>query len=162
MASPSEREAPNRRLGATVRERAPVSSALLIAVKTHKALAGSLLEQLGLYPGQELVLLMLRDAGTLEQRQLVAELSLHPSTVTKMVQRLERSGFVRRTRSVADARAVDVELTPKGRKIIDRVDEVWTEVEAISVEGLTPAQSRTFIALANRIQGSTAAALASR
>jgi MarR family transcriptional regulator, organic hydroperoxide resistance regulator len=39
-----------------------------------------------------------------------------PSTLTTMVQRLERDGFVQRTRDPADARARVIELTPKGRR----------------------------------------------
>lgn len=48
----------------------------------------------------------------------IASLALtHQSAVSVIVSRLERAGLVRRTRSRADARRVDVSTTPVGRKI---------------------------------------------
>ena len=37
--------------------------------------------------------------------------------MTRMIDRLERKGFVRRVRSADDRRKVDLELTPEGRAV---------------------------------------------
>lgn len=44
----------------------------------------------GLYPGQELLMMALGEWGERRQADLIRTLALDPSTVTKMLQRLER------------------------------------------------------------------------
>jgi DNA-binding MarR family transcriptional regulator len=43
------------------------------------------------------------------------------STVTRAVQVLERSGFVRKAVDPADRRLLSLTLTPKGKKLIDKL-----------------------------------------
>jgi len=45
---------------------------------------------------------------------------LHPSTITGVVDRLEKKGYVVRDRVHEDRRVVMVQLTPNGRKVIRR------------------------------------------
>jgi DNA-binding MarR family transcriptional regulator len=43
---------------------------------------------------------------------------LHPSTITGVVDRLEKKGYVLRDRGQKDRRVVKLQLTPRGRGII--------------------------------------------
>jgi len=45
-------------------------------------------------------------------------LHVHPSTLTGILQRLERRGLLRRRTDPADARRVQLELTAKGRRLM--------------------------------------------
>jgi len=76
---------------------------------------GGALRELGLAPGQELLLMQLWDRDGCSQSDLVDRLGLDPSTVTKMLQRLERDGRVCRSRSGDDGRVTIVSLTEAGR-----------------------------------------------
>lgn len=49
--------------------------------------------------------------------QLAAILRIHPSTVTDIVQRLERRGLIQRTRHARDGRRVLLGLTEQGRNV---------------------------------------------
>jgi DNA-binding MarR family transcriptional regulator len=51
---------------------------------------------------------------------------LSRSGITRLLDRLERDGLIRRTLSGQDRRRFDVTLTPKGRR---RFDQVWPEHE---------------------------------
>src|SRR5271163_2125387 len=75
----------------------PVSQALAQVVRLHRAAAGELLKSTGLYPGQEVLMMHLWAAGVVRQADLINALGLDPSTVTKMLQRLQRAGKVSRT-----------------------------------------------------------------
>jgi DNA-binding MarR family transcriptional regulator len=155
----SRRAAPIPSAGA---DRGPVSSAIFRVAKSHKALAGTLLASLGLYPGQEIVLMTLGQSGPLGQRELVRLLGTHPSTVTKMVQRLERAGFVRRSRSGADARAMTVELTDAGAALIARLHDLWEQLEQLTVAHLPPTEQKALLATLARLEASINAALNDR
>jgi len=78
----------------------------------------------GLEPQQYLLLLAIRGMpdGTSAKIQSLADSLLirHHSTV-ELVDRLERHGYVRRTRSKEDRREVLVSLLPKGQRVLERV-----------------------------------------
>jgi DNA-binding MarR family transcriptional regulator len=55
---------------------------------------------------------------------LAVALDIHPSTATRLCDRLERKGLVRRRPGVSsDRRLTPVALTPKGRRLVGRVTE---------------------------------------
>jgi DNA-binding MarR family transcriptional regulator len=56
--------------------------------------------------------------GSLSPGELSRRMYLHPSTITGVVDRLEKKGYVLRDRGQKDRRIVKVQLTPKGRSLI--------------------------------------------
>jgi DNA-binding MarR family transcriptional regulator len=115
----------------------PLGYALVQAAKAHKARASELLRGIGLYPGQELLLMHLWDRDEQTQAELVRALNLDASTVTRTVTRLEQQGIVRTRASARDRRAVIVALTPRGRRLCPEVRRVWGELEALTTEGMS-------------------------
>ncbi|MFB7027249.1 MULTISPECIES: MarR family winged helix-turn-helix transcriptional regulator [unclassified Streptomyces] len=117
----------------------PVGHSLARVARMHRIAMGRRLRELGLYPGQELMMMRLWDCGPVRQSELIQSLGLDPSTVTKMLQRLEQSGHVRRGPDPADRRAVLVEATGKGQALRTGVEDVWRDLESLSLGGLSPA-----------------------
>lgn len=62
--------------------------------------------------------------STLRVSELARHMFLRPATVVGIVDRLEGKGLVTRTRSQVDRRAVDLELTPVGRALVESAPEV--------------------------------------
>ncbi|MEU4519285.1 MarR family transcriptional regulator [Amycolatopsis sp. NPDC024027] len=60
------------------------------------------------------------------------------ATMTRTVQRLERAGFVRRTPSPTDRRAVIVESTPAGHALRSQVERIWQAPPHSSMNGPSP------------------------
>ncbi|MEU3748880.1 MULTISPECIES: MarR family winged helix-turn-helix transcriptional regulator [Streptomyces] len=116
----------------------PVSIALARVARMHRIAAGRRLKELGLYPGQEMMMMRLWDCGPVRQSELIQSLGLDASTVTKMLQRLEQCGHVRRRPDPADRRAVLVEPTDEGRALRTGVEGVWSDLENLSLNGLGP------------------------
>ncbi|AEY85476.1 MarR-family transcriptional regulator [Streptomyces hygroscopicus subsp. jinggangensis 5008] len=116
---------------------APMSEAIFRAARVHRIMAGALLRESGLYPGQELLMMQLWERGEQRQADLIRTLGLDPSTVTKMLQRLEQSGFVTRKPSERDRRAVLVSATRAGQALRDRVFQAWRDLEHITARGFT-------------------------
>jgi DNA-binding MarR family transcriptional regulator len=95
----------------------------------------------GITPARYLLLFTILKAGVdvettrwMYQSSIRRALGVTAATVSKMVQALERDGFLKRTRSfIRDKRQVLVELTRKARGLLRRVDRqvirpgrVWT------------------------------------
>lgn len=117
----------------------PVSHTLARVARMHRIAMGRRLRELGLYPGQELMMMRLWDSGPARQSELIQSLGLDPSTVTKMLQRLEQCGYVRRRPDPADRRAVLVEVTDKGLALRAGVEGAWKGLEDLSLGGLAQA-----------------------
>ncbi|MFI8823266.1 MarR family winged helix-turn-helix transcriptional regulator [Streptomyces sp. NPDC053431] len=130
----------------------PVSHALSRVARAHRIAAGRRLKELGLYPGQEFLMMALWDCGPVRQSVLIQSLGLDPSTVTKMLQRLEQCGHVLRRPDPADRRAVLVEATEEGEALRARVEDVWRDLEEYSLTGLTPAERADLAQLLARLE----------
>lgn len=85
--------------------------------RLHYVRAQNLLDAIGIYRGQPPVLYVLHEQEGLTQSELAARLEVAPATVTKMLQRLERAGFVQRQTDSEDQRVSRVYLTDAGRAI---------------------------------------------
>ena len=73
-----------------------------------------LLDPLGLTYPQYLVLLVLWEEEGLSVKEIGQRLHLDSGTLTPVLKRLEKAGFVRRRRDDQDERQVRIELTDKG------------------------------------------------
>lgn len=91
--------------------------ALYSASRAMTAAYRPILRELNLTYPQYLVLLVLWEEGRISVGRLGDRLQLDSGTLSPLLKRLEASGFVRRERSNADERSVDVTLTPAGRRL---------------------------------------------
>ncbi|MGD8967436.1 MAG: MarR family transcriptional regulator, partial [Anaerolineae bacterium] len=72
---------------------------------------------LGLHRGQPPVLLALWEEQGRTHSEIAEYLHVTPATVTKMLQRMEKAGFVARKPDTEDARVSRVYLTQAGREV---------------------------------------------
>ncbi len=130
----------------------PVSHVLSRVARLHRIAAGKVLKGVGLYPGQEFVMMHLWDAGPVRQSELIKAVDLDPSTVTKMLQRLEQSGHVRRRPDPADRRAVLVEASDASCGLLAQVERAWGELEGHTLAGLDEAERGELLRLLTRVE----------
>lgn len=129
----------------------PVNFAILILARSHRTLAANLLREVGLYPGQEFMLMQLWQKDNQSQNSLGKPFCLDHSTVAKSVRRLEDSGLVTRSRSKEDKRVTIVSLTQAGRDLKEKVLDAWSRLETITTDGLTEQEKTLFINLVRKI-----------
>lgn len=67
------------------------------------------------------VLEALGTLGPMNQRTIAQKILRSSASVNVVVDNLERRGFVKRTRSIADKRHVEVSLTQKGKELMEQV-----------------------------------------
>ena len=115
-----------------------VCFALAVTNRAVLAVYRPLLEPLGLTHPQYLVMLALWDhqrsatgsRPALSVKQIALALQLDSATLSPMLKRLENLGLITRTRSTADERATDVELTLDGTALRARALEIPPAVVA--------------------------------
>src|SRR4051812_23403163 len=94
-----------------------VCFALAAASRAVIGLYRPVLQPLGLTHPQYLVMLALWERSPRRVRDIGDALLLDSATLSPLLRRLEASGLITRVRSAADERALDVELTEKGREL---------------------------------------------
>ena len=92
------------------------ASRTLIAVATSSL--GAAAEDTTIAQYRALVVLASR--GPQRMTDLAGALDVTPSTAGRMCDRLLRKGMIRRHRARADRRAVQVSITPAGRRVVDQ------------------------------------------
>ena len=109
----------------------------------HHTRARQLFEATGLHRGQPEVLLALWEQEGITQTELAGRLKITPATVTKMLQRMEKTGFIQRKPDARDQRVSRVYLTQAGRAVRRDVEAVWKTMEAETFTNLTQAERAT-------------------
>jgi DNA-binding MarR family transcriptional regulator len=84
------------------------------------------------------VMVVLAANGEQRQIDLSAMTSTDVSTLSRLVTRLVRRGLVTRNRSKTSNREVVVELSGKGRALLDRLTPQGRAIEAVMVAGIAP------------------------
>jgi len=111
----------------------------------HHQRAHELFGRVGLHRGQNRLLRALWDREGLTHGDLAEALGVAPATVTRMVQRMERGGFVRREADAEDQRISRVYLTERGRAVREEVERIATEFDGEILAGLSCTERRELI-----------------
>jgi DNA-binding MarR family transcriptional regulator len=72
--------------------------------------------------------------------------------VTRLIDRLERKGFVDRRRSVSDRRVVYCSLTPSGLAVLNGLDGIIDHADETALGSLSPEDETLLIELLDRIR----------
>jgi DNA-binding MarR family transcriptional regulator len=111
---------------------------LLVQVcRLHHSRARTLLEEFGLFRGQPPLLFALWEEEGLTHSELAEHLHVQPATITKMIKRMERAGFIERNQDAEDQRVSRVYLTDAGRSIRDAVEGVLRQLEEQTFAGFS-------------------------
>ncbi len=129
-----------------VQDSGRLSYAIFQMARAHRAYAARLLRDLGLHPGQELLLMQLLERDGQTQSELLAAVGLDHSTVSKSLRRMQEAGFLTREPAEHDRRVMRVSLTDKGRAMRGDIEEMWAALEQASVGDLDADTVEQFIA----------------
>lgn len=110
--------------------------ALHALARCHRARLATLLAPHGIHAGQDVLLLAIWETPGLYQAALASRLSVEPPTITRMLQRLERSGLVERRADPHDARVLRVHPTPRSRLLEGTVRRAWAQLDEVLVAEL--------------------------
>lgn len=102
------------------------------------------LAKLGLGAGQPKILGYLSRNGASSQRQLADFYDVDPATVCRMLDSLQKGGFVSRRPDQADRRRDLIELTPAGQEAYGQWQSCCREMEAQMLAGFSQQERDLF------------------
>jgi DNA-binding MarR family transcriptional regulator len=108
-----------------------------------------LLKPAGLTSPQYNVLRILRGAGEagLACRDISERLVARDPDVTRLLDRMEKQGFIVRARATADRRVVTTRITAKGRELVTKLDKPVSDLHLQQLGHLGQAKLRTLLDL---------------
>jgi DNA-binding MarR family transcriptional regulator len=79
--------------------------------------------------------------------------SIEVSTLTRLVDNMEKNGLVVRRRDAEDARAVALHVTPAGRRLTKRILPIAERYEAVALKGFNAAEAEVLRRALRRLYG---------
>ena len=103
------------------------------------------------------VLAALREGDGRRMGDLSETTSIEVSTLTRLVDNMEKKGLVARRRDAADARVVALHVTPAGRRLTQRITPIAERYESVALAGFTAAEADILKAALRRLYRNMAA-----
>ncbi len=128
-----------------------ILEAILYLYTESRRLTKELARSVDLTGPQLTVLKMLEGVGDLSLSELSERIRAQNSTVTGIIDRMEREGLVTRARSTEDRRVVKIRLTDKGSKIARAIAVEPMEVLRAALAGLTLVEAQSLLKILTKI-----------
>jgi DNA-binding MarR family transcriptional regulator len=128
-----------------------ILEAILYLYTESRRLTKELARQVDLTGPQLTVLKMLEGLGDLSLSELSERIRAQNSTVTGIIDRMERESLVVRMRSTEDRRVVKIKLTDKGSKIARAIAVEPMEIFRGALDGLSAGETRDLLKILTKI-----------
>jgi len=129
-----------------------IAEVIIYLYTESRRLTKSEATKVGLTGPQLSVVKILDELGDMSLSDLSERIRAQNSTVTGIVDRMEREGLVDRKRSSEDRRVVRIQLTDKGRRLARSLDfEPFKLFRGAFEDALTSEELRTLLALLDKI-----------
>ncbi|MBV2234667.1 MAG: MarR family transcriptional regulator [Sterolibacterium sp.] len=106
--------------------------------------------ELGLTDAQWKPLLLLQQGACTTAADISRMVGLDTGAVTRLLDRVEGKGLIRRVRSAADRRVINLELTDEGRRVANEVPAIITGLANHFLEGFAVEEYEQFKDYLNR------------
>ncbi len=128
-----------------------ILEAILYLYTESRRLTKELARSVDLTGPQLTVLKMLEGLGDLSLSELSERIRAQNSTVTGIIDRMEREGLVVRTRSTEDRRVVKIKLTDKGSRIARGIAVEPMEILRDALSALSAGEMRDLLKILTKI-----------
>jgi DNA-binding MarR family transcriptional regulator len=105
-----------------------------------------------LYRGQNRLFDKLSESGEVSQTELARKMNIAPATLTRMVQNMEKKGYLTRKKDKLDQRITLISLTPKGQKTRSSINQKLEDVDQRIFKNFTEDERRILKDMLLRIQ----------
>ena len=116
----------------------------------HRRLKASIARN-GITPDQYVILWVLNARGDLTQTEIREEIYSDGNTIAAILRRMERKGWIQRTRHERDGRAVRVRVTPKGQAMRWRIFAIAGRIHRQALRGFDARERSMLFQLLNRM-----------
>lgn len=129
----------------------PIAKAIITLITSYKNLVTKKIRPMGLYPGQDMILLELLKNNNISQNKLVTTLCVDHSTIAKSVNRMAKADLVKTSKSEEDKRVTLVSLTANGTEMAQKIQAILLDAEKNATQGLSSEEQRLFLEMIDKV-----------
>jgi len=128
-----------------------IAETLLYLYTESRRITKGLAGQYGLTGPQLAVIKMLEPVGRLSLSELSEKIRARNSTVTGIIDRMEREGLVTRVRSKSDRRVVHIQLSQKGQELAANIPVEPVHIFRQALSELSAEEARVLLTILKRL-----------
>ena len=113
-------------------------------------LADEAFSKTGLSPSHAVLLYMVNLQGKIQQKEIGELLHLTPSTITRLIDKLERKGYVKK---LSEGKNVCLQATPEGMAQQEQIIASWSQLHNGYKDILTEEESVRFLEISGKLLG---------
>lgn len=88
----------------------------------------------------------------MRQNELAEQLEMEPIAIGRVIDRLQKAGFVERRADPADRRAWRLYLTPRAHGVVDDMEQISTELLREAQRGVSAAEMKAMMSTLTRMK----------
>ncbi|MGM9603478.1 MAG: MarR family winged helix-turn-helix transcriptional regulator [Faecousia sp.] len=100
---------------------------------------------------QKRILIILKEAGTLTQKELTEQLGIQPGSASEILSKLESAGLICRAQNEADRRTTDIALTSSGANLASEAAAQRQKRHEEMFSCLTPEEKAALLCLLEKV-----------
>ncbi len=117
---------------------------MIIASKMHRQAIETAIDDIGIHRGRHLILMNLaKDEKISSQKEMAKRLDITQAAMTVSLSKLERDGLIER-KSGSDNRYNEIEITEKGKEIVSRSKNHFSDVDRETFSGISEEELAVF------------------
>ena len=132
-----------------------LSRAVEMMIRTgrmHRAMIDGRVREIGIHRTQHRILMHLAGRGTLpSQKELAERLDITAAAVTGALKKIERDGYIERKLG-HDNRYNEIEITDKGRALVERTRALFFEADTAMFDGFSDAELDSYIGCLEKLE----------
>jgi len=109
------------------------------------------LEEIGLYRGQAVLLMILSHHDGLTHSEIAEKLTISSAAATKVIKRMEALNYIQRRSDPNDGRVSRVFLRDEGRAVDDKIKSIFRQNEELLRNGLSEEEQAILVNLLARV-----------
>lgn len=130
-----------------------IGSSIAKILKLKRMLLDNKMKSFGLSRTQWQVLLWMKDLGSCSQQQLLTIIDIDAAHLARVLEQLEKDGFVIRTRCKDDRRALLISLTEQCQtNFIPKLNKIINDETKILLNNLTNSEIESLSQMLNKIE----------
>ena len=112
--------------------------------RLHRKVFECLVASSGIHPAQHRALVWLtRSEDVRTQKDLAEHFAVSPAAVASMLKKMEAAGVIARTSAPQDCRQKEIQVTEKGRAIVERTGKQFVRTDVAMLDGFSPEELET-------------------
>ena len=119
--------------------------------RLHRRALEKQVQATGLYRAQHRTLMHLAKNPGISQTELAKSLEVTTATVTVTLKKLEQEGYVTKKVDRADNRFHQIEITEKGKKIVEESECIFSNLNHVMLQDFSEEEKEQLIAFFDRI-----------